>query len=94
MKKHLSKWGIFGALLYIAAVVWSYWYSQTCLSAFCGIGFLLVVMPWAIFLDFLGLDIFSLNFVGLLLILLNIFMIYLLFAFFEHLFRKDKKYNH
>jgi hypothetical protein len=80
MMSKISTWGISAAAVYLLLVAALFLYAKSCTETFCGLVALLAGLPWLPLLDFLGGDSYASGAYSWLSIILNIFVLYFLFA--------------
>ncbi len=88
MVNKLSTWGAAAVVIYGLFIGFLFFYATSCTEAFCGLIALLAGMPWLLLLDMLGGDSYASGIFGWVSIILNILILYFLFATLQRWMRK------
>ncbi len=89
MRARFSKWGVYVAISYIAFVALLLVSVQNCRGDFCSAGILLAVLPWFPFFDEVNLPVNGMTLFWML-VVLDILILYFLFAAVERWVKKGK----
>lgn len=88
MMKKISTWGVAAVVVYVLFTTFLFVYSINCTETFCGLVALIAGMPWLWLLDTLGGDSYNSGVFGWASIILNILVLYFIFAALQQWKRK------
>lgn len=86
----ISKWGASAVVIYALLVALLFWYATSCTETYCGLMALLAGMPWLLLFDLFGGDSYASGVFGWISIILNIVILYFLFAMLQKKWLKSR----